>query len=763
MVSLGETITIKANKHQTRYMSADGRFSICTFTARKDMERMPQGLKLYGTTVFFLVRGRIPESENGVSFYLTGSWEKNPKAKSDAETRIFEVTKATIVLPEEEKQITSFLAKHSKGVGVRMAEKVTKTFGKDTLCVCANDPGKVMEVTGIPASVAYSLQKTCNSLITLSELQSLVGKVDISPEVLERIVDVYGKDAVQVAKRDAYQFINCSGVGFANADKIAIACGEPRHSRRRIKAGLEEAARVVCQKTGCMCAETAATLDAAVSILGPEVRLESIQTRLSEMLSEYELVKQGAYIYNREDFIAERGLARQVAKFVRCPASDEEKIEAAFQQWQTCNQIQLSAKQSEAVRNLKFRLSIVTGGPGTGKTTTLRAIMDVYHSVFPSERILLMAPTGLAAKRMSESTGELAATIHSACGLIPANNGSGFTAQEGCTIDAGFIGIDETSMVGEHLFDFAMGAIQLNKNTRIVLLGDVDQLAPVARGDVLRDLIQCGMVPTTVLDCNYRQGNGSTITDASVKIRQDQAFVGTKSNLVYDDQFAFVPIEPNPQDVKREADTIMDALVEEYQAEVKRYGVKGTIILTATHYDRGKVSGYLSKDAVNRVIQDKVNPADADKPSCKVASQVFRVGDRVIQRKNTDTVINGDLGTIVSIEMHGGDTEVLIDFDSRAKPLCYDIKSMKNVELAYAITVHSSQGCEFPCCIIPVSMSYSVMLTRAVYYTAITRAKKRVTLIGDEKALARAINNKRRTSRKSLLGPRIIKKVQNPR
>lgn len=378
--------------------------------------------------------------------------------------------------------------------------------------------------------------------------------------------------------------------------------------------------------------------------------------------------------------------------------------------------------------------------------------------VWPSEHILLMAPTGLAAKRMAESTGMNSATIHKACGLVPADNPSGFKAQGECRI-CGFVGIDEMSMVGEHLFAFAVDAVLNSPSTRIVLLGDTDQLAPVSRGDVLRDLIECGVIKTVRLDVNYRQGSTSTITDASIKIRENRAYSGMTRNLRFDDEFNFISV--TDPDEKTEADKIMKTIVEEYRKGVAQYGMQGTIVLTPTHYDKGTPTGYLCKNRVNVEIQAAVNPKTDGKPFYEVNHQTFMAGDRVIQRKNTEAVINGDLGTVQEILKDDDGVRVCILFDSKNEVLTYDSNDMKNVELAYAITVHSSQGCEFPCCIFPVSSSYGPMLTKPLYYTGITRAKKKLVMIGDEEALKKAVRTTRTQGRKSLLGPRIIKRLRN--
>ncbi len=761
MVSLGETVTIRASKFQTRYQTGDKRFAICVFTAKPaEKDKLPDGLRMYGTTAMFLASGRIPESDKGVQFALTGAWAKNKRgAGKKGEEKIFEVSRAIIAVPETENGVAQYISRNCKGyVAKTMAKQLAARYGKDAIRICAHDTDRVRrDFPKLNEKKAEMLATSCRAVLILDDLESLLGDANISRDMLDKIVDAYGDRTVEMAKNNAFQFVDVAG--FAVSDKIALAAGMEKNDARRIRAGVMESVRSVCKKTGCMCAETDAVLSTAYELLGNDVPAVAVQHGCETLCDSYTLVKQGRWLYIKEDFVTERSLADHVARFVSVPADKEAEIENAFAEWQRENSIVLSPKQAEAVRNLKYRISIVTGGPGTGKTTTLRAIMDVYHKVFKQEPILLMAPTGLAAKRMTDSTHMAADTIHHACGLVPANSASGFSPAKDCTIRPGFIGIDEMSMVGTHLFGFAMDAIPNRENTRIVLLGDVDQLSPVARGDALRDLIQCGLVKTTVLDCNYRQGADSAITDAAIKIREDRAFQRDACDFRFGEQLLFTDCKRD--DLREEADAVIEAVVQQYLDGVAQFGVKGTIVLTPTHFDRGTPAGYLCKDVLNNIIRDKINPDDGAKTSCKIGNQVFRAGDRVIQRKNTDDAINGDLGSIVRIlNSTDGDMEVEIDFDGKPAHLLYGKKEMRDVELAYAITVHSSQGCEFPMCILPVSMSYGIMLTRAVYYTAITRAKTKLALIGDQAALKRAIDNKRRGVRKSLLGPRIITKTK---
>lgn len=714
----------------------------------------PPEVRRYGgmTAEFKATSQHIPvELLKKISFRLEGHWAPDSKEENE---KIFVAEKATEILPETESEVCKFLMRNCSSLGKTMASHIVERFGMNTLDVCAHHCKQLFDIPRIDDKVIAKLNDACLSALVRADVLKLLQGVDISPSAINTLVETYGNETIHVLENNPYKPVPI--LGFAVMDHIALAMGEPVDSERRMTCATIEALHIACQKTGSMCAEESAIL-ARMAAFTPQVSAERQKEALDSVAKAYSVIKQGKYYYDKDDFLAERKMSAKIVELASAKPVKEREIEDAFIKWQKVNSIILSPRQAEAVRNLKYRISIVTGGPGTGKTTCLRAIMDVYHMVWPDEHILLMAPTGLAAKRMAESTGMNSSTIHKACGLVPANNPSGFTAQGDCTI-CGFIGIDEMSMVGEHLFAYAIDAVLSSPSTRIVLLGDTDQLAPVARGDVLRDLIKCGVIKTVRLDVNYRQGSTSTITDASIKIRENRAYTGNTRNLVFDDEFRFVPV--TEKDKEKEANEIMNHIVEEYLNGVSKYGMEGTIVLTPTHYDKGTPSGYLCKNRVNTAIQAVVNPKTDDKFCVEIGKQLFMVGDRIIQRKNTEQVINGDLGTIQSIVQLESDVAVEIYFDSKGETLVYNNEDMKDIELAYAITVHSSQGCEFPCCIIPVSMTYGVMLTKPLYYTGITRAKKKLVMIGDEEALKYALQNFRKQTRKSLLGPRIITKLK---
>lgn len=731
-------------------------YAFCIFTTcvKGQEDMFPPEVRRYGgmTAEFKATSQHIPvELLKKISFRLEGHWTTDSKEENE---KIFVAEKATEILPETESEVCKFLMRNCSSLGKTMANHIVERFGMNTLDVCAHHCKQLFDIPRIDDKVIDKLNDACLSALVRADVLKLLQGVDVSPSAINTLVETYGNETIHVLENNPYKPVPI--LGFAVMDQIALAMGEPVDSERRMTCATIEALHIACQKTGSMCAEESAIL-ARMAALTPQVSAERQKESLDDVAKAYSVIKQGKYYYDKDDFLAERKMSAKIVELASAEPVKEREIEEAFIKWQKENAIVLSPRQAEAVRNLKYRISIVTGGPGTGKTTCLRAIMDVYHMVWPEEHILLMAPTGLAAKRMAESTGMNSSTIHKACGLVPANNPSGFTAQGDCTI-CGFIGIDEMSMVGEHLFAYAIDAVLSSPSTRIVLLGDTDQLAPVARGDVLRDLIKCKVIKTVRLDVNYRQGSTSTITDASIKIRENRAYTGNTRNLVFDDEFRFVPV--TDKDKEKEANEIMNHIVEEYLNGVSKYGMEGTIVLTPTHYDKGTPSGYLCKNRVNSAIQAVENPKTDDKLCVEMGKQLFMVGDRIIQRKNTEQVINGDLGTIQSIAQLESDIAVEIYFDSKGETLVYNNEDMKNIELAYAITVHSSQGCEFPCCIIPVSMTYGVMLTKPLYYTGITRAKKKLVMIGDEEALKYALQNSRKQTRKSLLGPRIITKLK---
>lgn len=375
-------------------------------------------------------------------------------------------------------------------------------------------------------------------------------------------------------------------------------------------------------------------------------------------------------------------------------------------------------------------LSIITGGPGTGKTTVLKVILYI-HGLICKTSVQLMAPTGRAARRMAESTGhEDASTMHMALGLLGGTDyNPGFQY-----LEAEFLNVDEVSMVDMHLaYEFFS---RVKDRARVLLLGDVDQLPSVGAGDVFRQFISCGLIPVTVLDMVYRQGAASNIPINANLIQQNQ------TKLYMGEDFVFIPCKGTEETA--------EMVKKLYLEEVRKYGLEQVQILTS--YRVKTAAGVVE---LNRTLEDQVNPPDAGKRELAIGKDIFRVGDKILQNKNTDQVSNGDMGIIQDIyEDQDGNQKVEILF-SENRLVKYEKEQMEMVEHANAITIHKSQGSEYPVVIIPCIKAFYTMLKRNILYTAITRAKCKVYLVGDWNAVCQSIHTDDSGKRNTVLGQRI--------
>lgn len=747
MAKLGETVSFTASKKRDLWVSDDGKFTIAMFTCNakdaKDCLPASSGIQEYGATRMFVVKGKLPEGVSGISYDLTGSWGYDKKRKEV----IFEVEKAAVSVPTKKKSIVSFLKSNCKGIGAVKANLIAHALGKDALDVCANHPEELKKrIPILTDKDVKNLKHGCQQLVYKRNIADFLGNLQLPESAVDAIAEEYGEAALAMMKETPYKLINL--VSFQVCDAIAMYDGVHPGSRKRAVAALVEAHRQLIRTAGTVCISEEELKNAAAKLLNRN-EPEMLQAAMDLLLAHNMFVRQGTWIYSKEDFIVERNLARKLCAIIRKGPSNEERIQKALDKWKEHSPITLSPKQEEAVMSLAYPISIVTGGPGTGKSTTLKACLDVYSEAFPKTSILCMAPTGRAAQRMSECTGMVAQTIHSACGLIPSKGPGGFTPQTDDKIEANLIAVDELSMVGLHLFNYLIDALSDNPERRIILLGDVDQLPSVTPGNVLYDLICCGKIKTTFLDRNYRQGAKSTIAEAAYAVNK-----GVLTGIPIDETFRFVNCKM--EDSNEETKKIIDVIIDEYKKGVQKYGIENCIVLSPTHFYKSNRSSLLCTDKMNEFIQEQVNPAANDKSSVKIRNRIYRVGDRVVQTKNTESVMNGDLGTIVDITYEDEVYEIKIDFGG--KMVTYDTKDMLSVELGYVITVHKTQGSEFACCIMPASMTQKAMLVRRLFYTAITRAKKEFVFVGTKAALKTAIETTTK-ERKSLLAARIVKNL----
>ena len=384
----------------------------------------------------------------------------------------------------------------------------------------------------------------------------------------------------------------------------------------------------------------------------------------------------------------------------------------------------------------QHRISIITGGPGTGKTTVLKVILYIHDQICRT-KVQLMAPTGRAARRMAESTGyEEASTIHMALGLL--GESSDFQP-DWDYLSADFLNLDEVSMVDMHLgYEFFR---RVKPEARILLVGDVDQLPSVGAGDVFRQLISCGLIPVTRLEAVFRQGASSSIYLNAKKMQEN------RTDFQFGEDFYFISCAT----VEETAETVRHL----YQREIGRYGLDGVQILTP--YKNKTVNG---SKALNQSVEDLVNPPDAGKKEVTAGSQTFREGDKVMQNKNTLMASNGDLGTIQAFYTNPEGTVITVVAFPDGRTVEYEPEQMEMIEHANAITIHKAQGSECEVVIIPWLFAFRVMLKRNILYTGITRAKKTVYLVGDWRAVCQAVHNDDSGRRNTILGERIVRFYQ---
>lgn len=454
---------------------------------------------------------------------------------------------------------------------------------------------------------------------------------------------------------------------------------------------------------------------------------------LQDMILKGEVVAVKDNIYLPRVFAQEDETARRIAMRLVEP-SEPERIERVLERVKREMGVVLSSKQEAAVyAAYRHNLSIITGSPGTGKTTVLKTILQVYHRLYPDGQIVLMAPTGRASRRMAESTGfDMARTLHSGLGLGSEEDDVNRTKQQE-PLSADLIIVDEFSMVDMWLADKFFSRIK--DGARIVLVGDPDQLPSVGAGNVFRELIDCELVPVTVLDQIFRQSKDSLIAYNAKFINEGN------TKLYYGPDFMFMASDNQADAAER--------IISRYCREIEESGIDRVQILSPFRSE-----GAASAEQLNEAIREVVNPFRSAEDEIKIGVKVFRVNDRIMQTKNTAKVSNGDLGFIRYIKDGENGKRVGLDFGV-GRELEYSVEDMVNLDLAYATTIHKSMGSEYETVIMPLLKAHSIMLYRNLLYTGITRAKKRVVLIGQKQVLFMEIHRNEISKRNTLLGARI--------
>ena len=542
---------------------------------------------------------------------------------------------------------------------------------------------------------------------------------------------------MDVLKKTPFELCTLSGFGFKTVDAIArkTACrpNDPMRIRGAIHYIMDE-----IRSTGHLYLYKDELCSQAYKLLNEgfpheAVTPQAINAELYVMVVSNVLHAQSGNIYKPSAFLAEEYTAKRIAQVLLQP-STKVHIDMELENAQKEMGLTLAPNQLDAVRNcFSHMVTLVTGGPGTGKNTILKAVLSV-HRQLGGDKVMLMAPTGLAARRMAESTGyEGASTIHNALGLNFDLDEVGEAQRP--PLDADLIIVDEFTMADMYLaFELFSRIVD---GTRVLLLGDVEQLPSVGPGNVFRDLLECGRIPTTVLDVIYRQANTSSI------IVNAAAVCRGSTKLQYADDFLFESCA--------DSDATAETVERCYLQEVDERGVENVQILSSF-----RTRGACSVQALNEEVRELVNPAKPTVPEIKVGSRLYRLNDRVMQMKNKDDISNGDAGFISHIYVgEDNDSVVTITFSDN-RVVEYAPEDLDITEPAYAVTVHKSQGSQYETVIIPLPGEFSIMMRRNLIYTAITRAKKKVILVGQKRMLFLAIHRNDTAKRNTMLGRRIL-------
>ncbi|WP_278967953.1 ATP-dependent RecD-like DNA helicase [Megasphaera elsdenii] len=639
------------------------------------------------------------------------------------------------IIPESVDGIERFLGSGAvKGLGPALAHRVVAAFGKDTMKILERDPQRLLEVEGIgPKKLAvitesFYEEKQVNDIAYDLEQHGVAGRY------AGRLLQKYGDDVHYVLTEEPYRMINeIDGIGFKTADQMALAYGMDRQDPQRLSAGLTYVLQTMTQN-GHVCIPDAELVRRAAFILQADAL--GLHDILKEAIEVGQLCTadfQGTvYVYTPEAYEEENYIARRIQDMAAMkPLAMKTHVQLFLDRWQDSCHFELADKQREAVeKSLESGMTVITGGPGTGKTTVVQTIIRLAEQ--EGLRILLCAPTGRAAKRLAETTQRKAKTIHRL--LIPDGRQGRiqvFEYNETKLLPADLVIVDEVSMLDMEMMYHLLSA--LKPQCRCILVGDADQLPSVGAGAVLHDIIASGQVPVVRLDTIFRQQEGGRIVTNAHLINSGRLPVVNE-----DPEFRFVEIEDEAQGAEK-----ISAL---YNSELLETGDKFAVQVLSPMYKNP-----CGVDNLNQLIQGRFNPLAEGKGELKGKNVIFRVGDKVMQKHNDyeKGVFNGDIGEIFAIQKD------MVYVRYPEQDVKYEGQEVDEITLAYAITVHKSQGSEYHTVIMALVNSHAIMLQRNLFYTAVTRAKRKVILVGSKRAVQTAVQNQRTSRRFTLLIPRL--------
>jgi exodeoxyribonuclease V alpha subunit len=673
------------------------------------------------------VVGPLLGAQVGESLRLTGRWTTHPKYG-----RQFEVHSYTTVLPATVQGIRRYLGSGLiKGIGPVMADRMVEHFGTDILRVIEEEPERLTEVYGLGPKRSKRIGAAWEEQKAIKEVMVFLQGHGVSTSLAVRIYKKYGDESIAVVRREPYRLAaDVWGIGFKTADTIARAMGVPHDSPERIKAGLRYTLSEAADDGHCYLPEPNLLTEAAKIL---DVPRDLIAPCLADAVAAEEVVRERVpvgdgevpAVYLLPFHRAERSLAGGLldlldAKEDRLAGFQDVDWDRALAWLRRRTGTELAPEQEEAVRlALTSRLAVLTGGPGCGKSFTVRSVVELAAA--RKAKVVLVAPTGRAAKRLAELTGHEAATVHRLLKLQP---GGDPEYDRDNPLDADLVVVDETSMVDVILANKLVKAVP--RGAHLLLVGDVDQLPSVGAGEVLRDLLAAETVPRVRLTKIFRQARQSGIVVNAHRVNAGQ----TPHVQGFADFFLF-PCEESEPTAELTVDIVARRIPRRFGLDPRR----DVQVLTPMH------RGPAGAGNLNTLLQEALTPHRDDRPERRYGGRVFRVGDKVTQlRNNYDKgaagVFNGTVGVVTALSPEDNTLTVRTDEDESVD---YDFAELDELAHAYAVTIHRSQGSEYPAVVIPLTTSSWMMLQRNLLYTAITRAKRLVVLAGSRRALAAAV------------------------
>ena len=695
--------------------------------------------------------GTLPALAAGEQVVLEGGWVDHPQYGKQWKATGCEIRKPTTLLGIE-RYLGSGLI---HGIGPSTAKLLVQEFGKNTLDILSEHPERLTEVPGIGKKRAAQLAKSFQEQYGAREAMVFLQSYGVSSSLAVKISKAYGADAQRKIRENPYRLIDdIEGVGFLTADRIALSLGMPLDSEYRLRSGIKYALQEAAAGEGHTFLPRETLLSRAAQ--GLRVDGELLLHQVDALLFSREIIaldtELGDALLLAPYFYAEKEIARYLkllmgaAKTESLPSADQK-----IRDFERDHQITFSALQRQAVSEaVKRGLLVITGGPGTGKTTIINCILSLL-----GKNVFLAAPTGRAAKRMSEATGHEAKTLHRL--LEFAGEEGRFMRDEQNPLDCSCVIVDEMSMVDVFLMRSLLRS--LRPGTRLIMVGDADQLPSVGAGNVLGDIIKSGVIPTVCLTDIFRQSEESLIVLNAHRINHGEAPILNQKGSDF-----FFERKPQPEAA---AETVVGLCQRRLPAYLHTdFPARDIQVLSPT-----KKAG-AGVNQLNVMLQAALNPPGRGKGEIAYGENIFRLGDKVMHVKNNyqlpwksddgsegEGVFNGDVGFISKVDMQ--DRIITVRYDEE-RTVEYDYQQLEELDLAYCLSVHKSQGSEFPCVVMPVVGGPPRLLTRNLFYTALTRARKLVVLVGKEEAVAAMVKNNHIAARYTTLQQRLREEIGTP-